>query len=255
MASLPSTSPSVPGFFGWLSLPLSLPRLVTASLILIASGTIYCTLYCLIAFPPMHHRMMPVGYSAAWATFTFVPWFLAFEAVKRIAMWRPTTAVAAGGSGLAIIAACCSVGLETFANVYFGVQSRALPFQIADQLPALLVTATAFGFGAWRRATTQADVGGEYGDSTLPPPEQIEWITAAGNYVEIRAGSRLLIRRLTMRQAEALLDPAQFLRIHRSALVNRRHVADWRGRTVQMRDGTVLRVGDSHRRKLAALVG
>lgn len=237
----------------WLASPLSPPRLIAVSVLLVAGGALYCTLYCLIAFPPMHHGMMPVSYSAIWATFTFLPWFLAFEGAKRAMNGRGASR-AARGAALTVAAACCSVGLELIANGYFDVRSRPLPFQVADQLPAFLVTAMAIGLGIWQRGLGRVADARDH-ESPLPPPDQIEWITAAGNYVEIRSGARLLIRRLTMREAEALLDPVQFLRIHRSALINRSHVEEWRSRTVRMRDGTILRVGDSHRRKLAAVAG
>lgn len=246
---------AAPQLWTWIGRPLPFRHVVTASLALVAGGTLYCTLYCLIAFPPMHHRMMPVSYSAVWATFAILPWFVAFEVAKRCVAGRAMASVAKRGAGLVIATSICSVGLETIANAWFGVQSRTLTFQLADQLPAFLITAAAFGLAARRGASTPAGAKGEHDGPMLPPADQIEWIAAAGNYVEIRAGSRLLIRRLTMREAEALLDPARFVRIHRSALVNRDHVEDWRGRTVRMRDGTVLRVGDSHRRKLAALTG
>lgn len=241
--------------FAWIERPLALRQIVTALLLLIAAGTVYCTLYCLIAFPPMHHRMMPVGYSAAWAAFALVPWFLAFEGSKRWAAGRAPLTIVTRIIGLAVAAACGSVLLELAANLYFGVHSRTLSFQLADQLPAFLVVAAMLGVGGWRRHASPDVEGGVPDGSPLPPHDQIAWITAAGNYVEIRAGSRLLIRRLTMRQAETMLDRGTFVRIHRSALVNRGHVEAWHGRTVTMRDGTVLRVGNRHRRNLAPLTG
>src|SRR5262249_24423613 len=47
----------------------------------------------------------------------------------------------------------------------------------------------------------------------------IEWIDAVGNYVRLHAGGRSHLIRDTMKAVEARLDPAQFVRIHRSAIV------------------------------------
>lgn len=50
--------------------------------------------------------------------------------------------------------------------------------------------------------------------------EKIEWIEAAGNYVTLHAGSASYLIRQTMNDIESRLDPKQFLRIHRSTIVN-----------------------------------
>ena len=93
-------------------------------------------------------------------------------------------------------------------------------------------------------------------NADLPPPDMIDWIMAAGNYVEVHAGSRLLLRRLTMRQVEALLGTQGFVRIHRSTIVNRERIREWDGsRTLLLRDNTPLRVGDAYRRNLGRLSG
>jgi two-component system, LytTR family, response regulator len=49
--------------------------------------------------------------------------------------------------------------------------------------------------------------------------EDIEWIAAAGDYAELRSGGRCHLVRETMNSLEEKLDPAQFLRIHRSRIV------------------------------------
>jgi two-component system, LytTR family, response regulator len=49
--------------------------------------------------------------------------------------------------------------------------------------------------------------------------DEIDWFEAASNYVRIRAGGREYLLRETMTALEAKLDPAQFVRIHRSTIV------------------------------------
>ena len=50
--------------------------------------------------------------------------------------------------------------------------------------------------------------------------EEIDWIEAASNYVEIHTGSQSFLVRHTMNELEKKLDAKHFLRIHRSFIVN-----------------------------------
>ena len=50
--------------------------------------------------------------------------------------------------------------------------------------------------------------------------EEIDWIEAAGNYLTLHVGTASHLIRETMNDLESRLDPAQFLRIHRSTIVN-----------------------------------
>ena len=49
--------------------------------------------------------------------------------------------------------------------------------------------------------------------------DDIEWIAAAGDYAELHCAGRCHLLRETMTALEQKLDPAQFLRIHRSRIV------------------------------------
>jgi two-component system LytT family response regulator len=48
----------------------------------------------------------------------------------------------------------------------------------------------------------------------------IDWCEAAGNYVRVHAGTQRYMVRDTMSRLESDLDPQQFIRIHRSTIVN-----------------------------------
>jgi two-component system LytT family response regulator len=50
--------------------------------------------------------------------------------------------------------------------------------------------------------------------------DEIDWIEAAGNYVKLHVGRESHMIRETMNGIESKLDPEQFLRIHRSTVVN-----------------------------------
>ena len=48
----------------------------------------------------------------------------------------------------------------------------------------------------------------------------VDWIEADANYLKLHAGGRSFHVRMTMADAEQQLDPRQFARVHRSAIVN-----------------------------------
>ena len=50
--------------------------------------------------------------------------------------------------------------------------------------------------------------------------DEIDWIEASDNYVCLHCGKDTHVLRETMCQVESRLDPARFLRVHRSAIVN-----------------------------------
>lgn len=60
----------------------------------------------------------------------------------------------------------------------------------------------------------------ERGRSSFVPVAEIDWIEAAGNYLKLHARSGTHLIRATMKEIEARLDPARFVRIHRTTIVN-----------------------------------
>lgn len=75
--------------------------------------------------------------------------------------------------------------------------------------------------------------------------EEIDWIEAAGNYVAIHVGPRDHLLRETMSHLESQLDPAHFVRIHRSFIVPLDRIRELRvsergDYEVALRDGTRL---------------
>ncbi|HZI64140.1 MAG TPA: LytTR family DNA-binding domain-containing protein [Thermoanaerobaculia bacterium] len=54
----------------------------------------------------------------------------------------------------------------------------------------------------------------------------IDWVEAAGNYLRLHVGSESYLIRDTMAAMEARLDPRQFVRVHRSTLVNLERVKE-----------------------------
>lgn len=58
--------------------------------------------------------------------------------------------------------------------------------------------------------------------------DQIDWIDAAGDYMCIHAAGNTYVLRGTMKHLEEVLNPETFVRIHRSAIVNRHQVTSMR---------------------------
>ncbi|MEM7014255.1 MAG: LytTR family DNA-binding domain-containing protein, partial [Verrucomicrobiota bacterium] len=55
--------------------------------------------------------------------------------------------------------------------------------------------------------------------TTFVPIEEIHLLQADGNYIEVHAGQRVSLMRMTMAKLEPQLSPDQFIRVSRSAIV------------------------------------
>ena len=92
------------------------------------------------------------------------------------------------------------------------------------------------------------------------PVEEIDWVEAADNYVRIHAGIEAHLVRETLQSLEGRLDPAKFLRIHRSTIVNLDRIRELHplfhgDYAVRLRDGTELTLSRNYREKLGEPLG
>jgi two-component system LytT family response regulator len=88
---------------------------------------------------------------------------------------------------------------------------------------------------------------------------EVDWFEASGNYVTLHAGRETHLMRTTMNALEPKLDPAQFVRIQRSAIANIDRIKElqpWcRGEQVLvLQDGTRLTLGRAYRSRLERLL-
>ena len=98
------------------------------------------------------------------------------------------------------------------------------------------------------------------GREFLVAANDVEWLQAAGNYVNLHVRGRDYPLRSTLAGIEARLDPARFVRIHRSYLVNLDQVVsieplDTGDARVHLRDGTVLPCSRTYRAGLRGRYG
>jgi two-component system LytT family response regulator len=89
--------------------------------------------------------------------------------------------------------------------------------------------------------------------------DEIDWIEAADNYVEVHSGRESHLLHATMNSLESRLDPNKFLRIHRSIIVNISRIKELHpmfhgGYRVILKDGAQLTSGRRYRENLQKLL-
>jgi two-component system LytT family response regulator len=99
----------------------------------------------------------------------------------------------------------------------------------------------------------------EAGRSLILPLAEVDWIEARGDYLRVHAGKATHLVRMTMKELERQLNPASFIRIHRSTMVQLsriREVQPWlRGDfVVRLSDGTRLRLARGLRSQVEAVL-
>lgn len=224
------TSDYTVSMFSALRRPLPLPLLIGA----FAGATIVVTLYCIV-YTTLSGRGETFSEALGWALANICPWLVAIEAGKR-ASGRVTTA------GILVIALTVSLGL----GYLLGSSGDALPFEAARRLPALAASGIAI-------AILRSTIGQKSRSQQLRLlPSQIDWIRAAGNYVEVRAAGRTVVERASIGSLEREFATHGFVRIHRSLLVRRDCIARVRRKDVVLHDGTHLPLGKRYRASLAA---
>jgi two-component system, LytTR family, response regulator len=97
------------------------------------------------------------------------------------------------------------------------------------------------------------------GRLVLVDMDEIDWVEAAGNYVELKTSSGCYLLREGIGRVSERLDPGQFVRIHRSIIVNVRKIKELqpcnRGEyMVVLRDGKQLSCSRGYRAKLQELI-
>jgi two-component system, LytTR family, response regulator len=90
--------------------------------------------------------------------------------------------------------------------------------------------------------------------------QDIDWCEASGNYVRLHIGEQTHLVRGTMSHLESQLDPAQFVRIHRSAIVNVERIQELRSSfngeyLITLSDKTRLTLSRGYRDGLQARLG
>ena len=193
--------------------PIHGRSLIGTGILMWLAGAIYCHGYQMLL---NREDVGPWTGSLTWSAVAVVPWFALFEWSKQPrgeeTLRRPILLLA-----LITGIAAASIALEYFVNFCVGDVTDQLGLLVMRRLPAIAVTVGLIALT--RKAMLRRP----------PPPAAIElgeiagsvdWIEAADNYVEVHAGGRVQLLRMTMHAAEQKLRAKGFVRIHRRYLVN-----------------------------------
>lgn len=90
--------------------------------------------------------------------------------------------------------------------------------------------------------------------------DHVQWIGADGDYAVLHVGERAYIVRESLHQLATRLDPARFLRVHRSSIVRLDQVAEIqpltnRDAVLRLQDGTPVRVSRTYIDALLSALG
>ena len=88
--------------------------------------------------------------------------------------------------------------------------------------------------------------------------KDIDWIDAAGDYMCVHAAGSTYVLRGTMKHLEEVLNPETFVRVHRSAIVNRHRVTSMRPHRngeyfLQLGDDTELKLSRKYKKSIDRL--
>jgi two-component system, LytTR family, response regulator len=95
--------------------------------------------------------------------------------------------------------------------------------------------------------------------TTFVDTKNIDWLEAAENYVELHVGPVRHLVQVTMKEIVKRLDPSCFVRIHRSVIVNARHLravqpASHSEYLLTLASGTQLRSGRTYKAAIQRLI-
>jgi hypothetical protein len=216
-----------------LAKPAPLPIVAALAVAICSAIAVYC-----LAYSALSGRPEPIGDAFTWAGVNVLPWLLAVEGAKR---GRDSLAIAA----ILLAAFAFSMGLGWLAvgKIYDPA------FEAVRRIPGLFAAGAAILLLRFVE-TRQGEGYKEPVDLPLPPAE-IDWVSAAGNYIEINGRGHVFVRRTSLTAVERSLAAHGFVRIHRSILVRRDSIARVRPADVVLRDGTSLKTGKRFRSGLS----
>jgi two-component system LytT family response regulator len=147
------------------------------------------------------------------------------------------------------------VTTERFAQALARAKSRLQPRSGDDasrQILSLLETIASPHRSVKRLAVRSA------GKTLFVDVEDIDWIEAAENYVQLHSGRAAHLLHVTMNTLEESLNPEVFVRIHRSTMVNVHRIRELQPAAhgeyvVTLQDGVRLESGRTYHERLKAL--
>jgi DNA-binding LytR/AlgR family response regulator len=248
----------------------SLLRAALQLALAIAAFAAYCIGYTLITDGVVYPWR-----SITWAATTVMPWAACWpwlrRAVRRAGAegalrWPAVVAPLA-------IAAVASAALERASALALHIEHGAILAQLVFRKTPVVI---GFSLATWlyvhaiaaRRERQDAAEAGHVREPLRIPdsksavdvrPCDIDWVKAAGNYLELYTGGQCHLVRQTLKSFAAERGTDPFVRIHRSILVHRGRIAGLEHRQgrliVRMQDGRELPVGRAFRADVERALG
>ena len=217
-----------------LQAPLPASQLVLAAALIALAVIAYC-----LAYTAYSGERETIGEAALWTLVNVLPWLAAFEAAKRFERL---------GSKMIVLAAVACA--STLLGLALG-QGDEPTFELVRRVPGLVACALLVVTAGWRPGAAHR---GSAATRELPLPlHWIDWISSAGNYVELHGTGRTVVHRCSLARMEVWLGRDGFVRVHRTALVRRDRIARVRAQDVILKDGTSVKIGKRYRSALAGL--
>jgi DNA-binding LytR/AlgR family response regulator len=230
---------------------------LAAGLVVIA--TIYCLAHGLVIEDEIN-----LPRTLAWAVASTFPWVCAWEGMQCLGARSAQRLQPLLSAAVLVAALVVSVALESSLGAIYSADADSLAQIVYRLLPIPLGIAVARRMlrrPSPVRAATESpterlrdlqveqvfDIPTRNGTMTVRAAD-IEYVRAAGNYVELITGNRTLLMRATLHDLGTQLGDVGFVRVHRSLLVNSLQVLSVRrgprGRQlVKLNNGEELPVG------------
>lgn len=144
------------------------------------------------------------------------------------------------------------VEFERLAGALDRARERLTIFDAEDQLQEMRAVITALRENARRdhshRFETELWIRKNVTGFVRVPVESIEWVSSEDDYVRVHTPENSYLMRGSIRKLESTLDPRLFIRIHRSTLIRRSAIKEFRSPRfgaveVVLRSGQHLRAG------------
>jgi LytTr DNA-binding domain len=245
-------------------------KFTAAAAVLSFAAAAYCLVHGLVIDDDLN-----LPRTLAWAVASTFPWLCAWEGLKRLSAGsaQPSRSLLSAAVLLAALVVCTA--LEYGLAAIYSTDTDSLAQIVYRLLPIPFgIAVVRWLLQSSKSSRTEPDSPGERrGGSQVGPvldvptrsgvlavrAADIEYVKAAGNYVELITGDRTLLMRTTLHDLSDQLGGAGFVRVHRSLLVNPLHVvATRRGprgrRLVALRNGAELPVGRQFGENAAAFV-
>lgn len=188
-----------------------------APLLIFPAGILFCLAHALLPYGKLHG----VEAMFKWSVLVLSPWAMAAILFERsVHLGETRLKLLERAAVLALIA----YAISSCGSFWLGAGvERAFLSRMPIVAAALLLA----GMYPLKPLPAKVLDARKSGEEELPVEvSHVLYAAGAGNYVELHCGSRKALWRQTLRDAEEVLRPAGFVRIHRSYLVARSAISD-----------------------------